>query len=164
MPGVASYFLGQYLGNFIGPPWLVSVGLLFLFYPIVLLSSLEANSPFVPVTLPILKSLANVAWAWAVFYGLSLCLAIVSVAPLVWGFGLGTGAQFLGMIVLAPIMAGSCFLYARLLGRLAWRASLEVQTDEEDEETKDEKAKKSKPKGKKKLKVSGSSGELQAVR
>jgi hypothetical protein len=159
---VLSYFLGQVVGILFGPPWLIWLVLTFLLYPIVLLSSLEANSPYVPLTWPILKSLQQVGWAWGVFYGLSFGLTLAWALPAAWLFGRSGWTQFLGMIFLAPLMAGWCFLYARLLGRLAWRASLEFEADEEDAEKPENE--KRKRKGKKKPKVSESSGELQAAR
>ncbi len=160
---VLSFFLGQILSVLIGPAWLVSLVLLFLLYPIVLLSSLEANSPFVPLTLPILNSLKTVTWAWGVFYGLSGGLMLVWLVPLVWGAKQSGGTQFFAMIFLAPLIAGWCFLYARLLGRLAWRASLEF-SEEVEEKTDDKPKKKRKKAKKKKPDSSESSGELQAAR
>lgn len=153
-----SFFLGQLVGLFIGPAWLLSMIFGYLLFPIILLSSLEANSPYVPFTIPILKSLKTVTWAWGMFYGMSFGLMLIWVLPLVWIFGRGGGVQFFGMMVVAPLVAGWCFIASRLLGRLAWRASLEFEEEEEDEE----KPKRKKPK--KKRDISESSGELQAAR
>lgn len=163
---VLSFFLGQIVGIFIGPQWLVSMVLAFLLYPIVLLSSLEANSPYVPFTLPILKSLKTVTWAWGVFYGLSFGLLLVWGLPLLWVFSRGFTVQFFGMMFIAPLIVGWCFLTARLLGRLAWRASLEFDEEEEDENQEKPKRKKSKkkPNSPKKRDLSESSGELQSAR
>jgi hypothetical protein len=136
----------------------------FLLYPIVLLSSLEANSPYSPLTLPILKSLKTVGWAWGVFYGLSFGLMLAWLPILVWTIDQSGLTQFLTMFVIAPLAAGWWFLYARLLGRLAWRAALEFAEDEESEKPDSQKPEKSQRKNKKKPKVSESSGELLAAR
>ena len=162
---VLSFLLGQLVGILFGPQWLIWLVLTFLLYPIVLLSSLEANSPYVPLTWPILKSLQKVGWAWGVFYGLSFGLTLAWALPAVWLLGRSGWTQFIGMVFLAPLLAGWCFLYARLLGRLAWRASLEFEEEDADaEKPENEKTGKRKRKGKKKPKISESSGELQATR
>jgi hypothetical protein len=163
---VLSFFLGQVLGVLLGPAWLVSLVVLFLLYPIILLSSLEANSPFAPLTLPIVASLQTVTWAWGVFYGLSGGLLLVWALPLKWTLGKSGWTQFFTMIFAAPLISGWCFLYARLLGRLAWKASLTFLEKQEDEEAQDQPKKK---RGKRKKKPesqdnSESSGELQVSR
>jgi hypothetical protein len=167
---VLSFFLGQILGVLIGPAWLVSLVLLFLLYPIILLSSLEANSPFVPLTMPILNSLKTLAWAWGVFYGVAGGLMLVWTLPLVWSFRQSGWTLFIAMIFIAPLISGWCFLYARLLGRLAWKASLEFPEEEDGQEDstkpkkKRSKAKKKQPGSQVKPGSSESSGELQAAR
>ena len=158
--GMVCFFLGNILSVFLGPGLRISLGLLFLLYPIVLLSSLEANSPFIPLTWPILSSLKTVAWAWGAFYALSFALTLVWALPLTWWFTDGGWTTFFLMLILAPLIAGWCFLYARLLGRLAWRVSLEFPEEEDEKETPE---KRTRP-GKKEPSVSESSGELQAAR
>jgi hypothetical protein len=161
---VLSFFLGGFLGLFLGSAWTVILSVAFLLYPIILLSTLEANSPFVPFSLPILKSLKNVNWAWGVFYALSGGLLLVWLWPLLWARTQSGWTQFIVMIFLAPLIAGWCLLYGRLLGRLAWRASLEFPEDEEQPEEKNADEKPKRPKRKKKPRPAESSGELQSAR
>ncbi len=158
---VFAFFVSQLLGIVIGPRWVVWLIAVHLMYPVVLLSSMEANSSFVPLTMPILKSFKTVTWAWGVFYGLTAGLLLVWLLPLVWMSSRSGSTQFFGMIFIAPLAAGWCFLSARLLGRLAWRASLEY--DEEDEDDPDNPPRNKRKKKKKPPKVSESSGELHAA-
>lgn len=162
--GVCSLFISKSLGLLIGGGWTLTLVVLFLLYPIILLSTLEANSPFVPLSLPILKSLKTVNWAWGVFYALSGGLLLVWVWPLLWMREQSGWTQFFGMMFLSPLIAGWCLLYGRLLGRLAWRASLEFPDDEEEDEEKNPDDKPKPKKRKKKPRPSESSGELQATR
>lgn len=89
-----------------------------LFTPIFLLSSLEANSAFWPFSADIGRSVLVQMLHWILFYLISgFCaftagyLSLISLAQ----FG------FLGFGIAGPLMATFLFIYARLLGRLAWR-------------------------------------------
>ena len=84
---VLSALAGQVLSLFFGSVWLPSMICGFLLYPVVLLSSLEAGTPFMPFTWPIVKSLKTLTWAWGVFYGLAAGLTAVWLLPLFWEFG-----------------------------------------------------------------------------
>jgi hypothetical protein len=86
-------------------------------FPIFVLSTLETNSLF-PLSGPVWRSLAREAAAWITFYMLSG--AVVS------GCGMASvelykRLEMLSVIVLAPLWAACVLIYARLLGRLAWR-------------------------------------------
>ncbi len=162
--GVCSFFISGFLGILIGGGWKLSLAVLFLLYPIILLSTLEANSPFVPLSLPILRSLKTVHWAWGVFYALAGGLLLVWFWPLFWLREQSGWMQFFGMIFLAPLIAGWGLLYGRLLGRLAWRASLEFPEEEEPEEKEAEENPKPKRRKRRKPRPSESSGELQSTR
>jgi hypothetical protein len=118
----------------------------------------------VPFSLPILKSLKTVNWAWGVFYALSGGLLLVWLWPLLWLRTQSGWTQFFGMMFLAPLIAGWCLLYGRLLGRLAWRASLEFPQEEEPEEKDSDKKPKRPKRKKKKPRPAESSGELQTTR
>ena len=109
------------LSSLIGwPPWSFFLATYFFLYPICLLSSLEANSPWIPITKPILATLVHLWWGWIVFY--------LASAVLIGGYTLVIlfEVHLLGdltMIVTGPLVAALVFIEARLLGRLAWRAS-----------------------------------------
>jgi DNA-directed RNA polymerase subunit M/transcription elongation factor TFIIS len=102
------------------PPWSFFLGTFFFLYPIFLLSSLEANSPWIPITKPILATLVDLWWGWIVFYLSSAVLISGYVAFVYFGSQLMGG---LTMILSGPLAAALVFIEARLLGRLAWRAS-----------------------------------------
>jgi hypothetical protein len=86
-------------------------------FPILLLAGLEADSLFWPVSKPIFRSVKHAWRAWLLFY-------------LITG-SLGAGCGLLSLVLfdysplLMPLVAGpacaaAIFIYARLLGRLAW--------------------------------------------
>jgi hypothetical protein len=83
-----------------------------------LLSALEANSYWVPLTLPILTSLLRWGWAWLTFYVLAGLLAAGLVA--VFEFAVRSTLDLV-LIALGPLTAAAALIYFRLLGRLAWR-------------------------------------------
>lgn len=100
------------------PYWPVMLGALFVLYPIVLLSALEANSVWVPLTLPIIKSLFVLWWAWLLVYVLSGAILTGLGALLLYGL---PRREYETIIAFAPLLAASLLIYARLLGRLAWK-------------------------------------------
>jgi hypothetical protein len=87
-----------------------------ILFPVFLLSTLETNS-LSPLSGPVWSSLGREAAAWIIFYLLS--------GSIVGGSGFATIELYKhwGMLVvlLAPLWAASVLIYARLLGRLAWR-------------------------------------------
>lgn len=119
LPVVVSYGVAKLTEVLGGPFWPVLGGSLFLIFPIVLLSALEANSVWIPLTLPIVRSLFVLWWGWILFYAETGALAGVVLALIVFGRGsLGAPA----IIAAGPYLAAFVLIYARLLGRLAWRA------------------------------------------
>ena len=94
----------------------------FVLFPFMLLSSLEANTQWAPATPRILRSLIAHAWCWIVFYIAAALLAAPLVALVFFGF---FRYPFLTASVAAPFMAAVILISARLLGRLAWRISEE---------------------------------------
>ncbi|MFK7821210.1 MAG: hypothetical protein AB8G99_21025 [Planctomycetaceae bacterium] len=89
----------------------------FLCFPVALLSALEQDSIWMPVSPPILKSLFKVIDGWFVFYVVSSLLFVacgamsyfaVSSASILMAFGIG------------PVFSAAMFIYARLIGRLGW--------------------------------------------
>ncbi len=113
--------LSQLAGLWLPQPGLVWAATVFLLFPILLLSSVDANSPFIPLSRRVRRSLTRVAWAWLVFYALS-ALMWAAVAGAVWG--IAGVHDFLTPVVGGPLLAAALLIYARLLGRLAWRATL----------------------------------------
>jgi hypothetical protein len=94
----------------------VGVGVAILF-PILVLSTLETNS-MVPLSGPVWQSMATEAVAWITFYlfsGVIVALCGVATVFLLPRMGM------LAVLVLGPLWAACVLIYARLLGRLAWR-------------------------------------------
>lgn len=99
-------------------PILTMAGAFFVIYPISLMSALEANSIWVPLTTSILGSLFKWWWCWLMFYLLS--------GLMYWGIGsaavfLVTSSNDVFLIGLGPLLAAAALVYFRLLGRLGWR-------------------------------------------
>jgi hypothetical protein len=118
VPTIVSYGAGRLaeLGHVMF--WPVMLGTLFVLFPISLLSALEANSIWMPLTVPIVKSLLVAWWAWLLFYFL-VGLTVTSLGALIY-FGLPRD-EYATMIAFAPLLAATVLIYARLLGRLAWK-------------------------------------------
>jgi hypothetical protein len=88
-----------------------------ILFPIFVLSTLETNS-LVPVSGPIWRSIATDAAAWITFYVLTG--AVVALGGWVTTFLLSRMGM-LAVLVLGLLWATCVLIYARLLGRLAWR-------------------------------------------
>src|SRR6185437_2662074 len=90
---------------------------LWLFFPIVLLSSLSASSRWVPFRWTIFCQFLRIAPAAVGFYVLTALLLAVGVAP--WYFAL-VKHQTILLPVAAVVSAAVVLIYARLIGRVAW--------------------------------------------
>lgn len=90
---------------------------LWLFFPVGLLSSLSAASPFVVLRAAIVARLLRVLPSLLVFYAATAVVA--GVAAWLWGLSLFTEHFYL-VPVAAVVGASAVLVYARLLGRLAW--------------------------------------------
>ena len=112
--GALAYPLALLIG---GIAFLIVPAILF---PILLLSAMEADSYLVPFSPPVLRTLVSYAHGWLMFYLLSAAMFIGWQAMLVFGFA---SMPLLGAFVSGPVVAAIMLIYARLLGRLAWRAS-----------------------------------------
>jgi hypothetical protein len=95
-------------------------------WPILLLSSLEANNIWVPFSWPVLRSLGRSWWAWLLFYVESSVLLGIYVGLLWYGFGL---QPLLAVLATGPLLAALFLIEARLLGRLAWRISQDSEVE-----------------------------------
>ena len=107
------------VGMLVGPQWgaLTTVLAANFFFPLFLLSSMEAATLLAPYSPVMLRSLLKTPGGWLVVYVESLVLLVLT-------FGLiGAGLFWLPMVtaVLAsPLLATFVFIDARLYGRLAW--------------------------------------------
>jgi hypothetical protein len=90
---------------------------LWLFFPIGLFSSLSAQSSWVPFRWTIFRCFLRIAPAALRFYILTALLLSVAVVP--WCYAL-FGDRIVLLPVAALVSATVLFIYARLLGRLAW--------------------------------------------
>ncbi|MFM8223787.1 MAG: hypothetical protein ACKOJF_33215, partial [Planctomycetaceae bacterium] len=98
----------------------VTLALLAGLYPIVLMSALESNSPWIPLSRRVAVSLVRSPGVWMVFYLLATSLlAVVGGLPwLVWR------QQSLWLAVASgPVLSALLLIGARLFGRLAWKIS-----------------------------------------
>lgn len=124
--GFAGYSVGLLMkvaGNE-GSIWWPMLGTVFVLFPVLLLSALEANSLFLPFSLPILQSLGLLWWGWLLCYVMFSMLAAV-LAGIAWlSFAVH---PFLGAMLAGPAFAAILLIASRLLGRLAWRASHEPE-------------------------------------
>jgi len=97
------------------------VGLPLVLFPLVLLSMLEMNSPLVPLSTTVCRSLVDHWRAWIGFYLETILLAAaiggILIAALLPQSGL-VGIPLLILLVFALVAA--LMIYFRLLGRLAW--------------------------------------------
>ena len=120
------WMLGQLVAQ---EPWqlaLLTCGSLLLGFPITLLSQLAGNSTWELIELKVLGAMVRCPLSMIFFYVESACLAAicVSVTFAVVQFHL------LLALALAPLYIGCLLIYARLLGRLAWRLSEAMPVDE----------------------------------
>lgn len=97
---------------------LVFPEVLFVLYPVALMSALEANSVWVPLTLPILESLVRAWWCWLLFFLLTRLVA--AGLTMIFVYSVISGNISL-LLVLGPLLAAATLIYFRLLGRLGWR-------------------------------------------
>jgi hypothetical protein len=117
LPGVA---IDAALGGFFVMSWIaIPIGSVILF-PILLLSMLEVDSVFAPVSLPVCRSMRKARLAWIGMYSESALLwALTGVtAWYAWKNG-----SMVWLTLGASVVVGGLFIYFRLLGRLGWICS-----------------------------------------
>jgi hypothetical protein len=125
IPLGASYGIALLGQEFWGSsPWLATPLLFFVFYPISFLSALEANTVWVPLTRPILASVARWWWCWLMFYFLAGGVTALTTAAA--GYLL-SNSYHSAVIALGPIIPAFGLIYFRLLGRLAWRMTAKLK-------------------------------------
>ncbi len=101
-------------------PWPILVTGLVLF-PILYLSAMECGSYFLPLSPVIWKTIRRYPGTWLAFY----LVSTVSIA--LWFAateGLLIAAPAIAVFLSAPLLAALVLIYARLLGRLAWRITM----------------------------------------
>jgi hypothetical protein len=96
---------------------LIPSAVVFLAFPVVLLSVIENGSALAFYSPPVLRSLVRRPHYWLLFHLETLALLGLLVA-IVWA-GLGDLAFFAALLA-PPIAAAYVLIYARLLGRMAW--------------------------------------------
>jgi hypothetical protein len=105
----------------------------FFVYPILLLSAMETGSPLNPVSMPVLRSLGMVWWAWLIVY---IETAVMVAALGVFVYYAFQEHPWVTIMLAVPMLAAGLMIYARLLGRLAWyigqKAELKRAQDEEE--------------------------------
>ena len=111
----------------IGLPGDIAVaGITALLFPFLLLSMLEANSPLVPLSKAVCRSLIRTWRAWVGFY-----LAAIALLAVAGGIVIATTlavSPLLAIPLLAGTLVASSMVYFRLLGRLAWCCSQWART------------------------------------
>lgn len=88
-----------------------------LFFPIVHLSTLDASTPWALITPNIASSFSDYLGTWTRFYFLSAIGFAAVAACLLAVATLGPAA----IVVATPVLVGAVLAYFRLVGRLAWR-------------------------------------------
>ena len=102
--------------------WLLIALCVFVLYPVFQLSSLEAGSPVVPLSLPVAQSLVKHPLAWFVLYAVSFALVNV-----LWFIGrvMWRDPPYVMILIVGPLVTVGLFFYAWLLGQLAHLISTE---------------------------------------
>lgn len=115
--------------------WLGILPTVWLLFPVLILSSLEAGAWWVPVTRPILRSMVEHPGGWLLYYVLS---------TLVGGIGAAVGLAFInhlpiyGLLALGPLWGTVLLIHARLLGRLGSLISLDETPPDDTKEAQPE--------------------------
>lgn len=121
LAGMLGYLVKLIADRFQGPGVELLLATMVLVFPYMLLSSLASDSVWGVCSVPVARSFVRLWWGWALYYAHALLLA----APIgfaLWFFFLR--APLLTSLVVSPLVSAATLIHARLLGRLAWRASL----------------------------------------
>lgn len=102
-------------------------------FPIALLCGLDAESIWLPWSGTVVRSLKIIPRDWLIFYGLTLLVVGVGDGFLLACL-IGPDSYWLFGVMLGPVLASQCFIFARLLGRLAWRIGETALIDEDDDD------------------------------
>jgi DNA-directed RNA polymerase subunit M/transcription elongation factor TFIIS len=135
LPGLAVGQLARITTGEIGLP-IAAAASVFLLFPFVLVSMLEAGSPIGIISSPVARSLHVATRRWLQFYGLTAVL--ISAALAAWQLRWFESVLLNFLAAAAAVAAG--LLYFRLLGRLAWCCQEAVAKAENQRESQDEAA------------------------
>jgi hypothetical protein len=89
-------------------------------FPILFLSAMECDSFFLPWSPTVWRSTLQYFGSWLAFYIVSTALLAAWFAAASYLVG---DLTYFGMLLVGPALASVMLIYARLLGRLAWRIS-----------------------------------------
>jgi len=141
---IASILFRAFYGWFVGAPF-VWLAALHLSFPLTLLSALEVGSPAGFYSAPVWNSLVRQLKVWLAFFAIVGLLGIVSAAPFggLWVLAyyvpetqrFAAISAWLYVVVIWPAV---WFIYARLLGRLAWRITQDTEGDDSPDEQAEE--------------------------
>jgi hypothetical protein len=118
--------LVQPLTGFLMPPLLVVHALLL---PLALISAMDSDSVWLPYSTMALQSLKRIPGIWALFYVLSAAFLCVTCGAFV---ALAMKAPLAAGLTLGPFVATVVFVYARLLGRLAWKIGEDASREDDE--------------------------------
>lgn len=119
-------FLVQPLTGYLTPPLLIVHALLF---PLALISAMDSESVWLPYSPMTLQSLKRIPGIWAMFYVLSAAFLCVTCGTFVV---LAVKVPLAAGVTLGPFVATIMFVYARLLGRLAWKVGEDASRDDDE--------------------------------
>jgi DNA-directed RNA polymerase subunit RPC12/RpoP len=114
--GAGVGWLVEWRSGWFWPPLVITA---FVLFPIMLLSTLERDSIWFVLSPAILKSLFVVMWGWLMFYSFAVVLSVSAALPV--GVGFYFRHPFIAALFAAPLASAMILIYARLLGRLAWK-------------------------------------------
>ncbi|MHC4401597.1 MAG: hypothetical protein ACYTG0_18145 [Planctomycetota bacterium] len=97
--------------------WIAVVAGVTLFFPVFLVSVLQSASPFALLSWDLFRSFRSVWWAWLLFYAWTASMIALWYFPTVAAF---PKHPFSTPLAAGPGLAALIFIYARLIGRLAW--------------------------------------------
>ncbi|NLE36775.1 MAG: zinc ribbon domain-containing protein [Pirellulaceae bacterium] len=119
VPFLVALALAYPLGGLLAGAWWIGPPCYWLLFPIALLSTLEMQSPLVPVSPVVVQSLWHCGRTWGVFY---LETAVLGGTLLFAGFCFHAAGfmNFAGVAILGGLATFAAMLYFRLLGRVAW--------------------------------------------
>ena len=102
----------------------------FFFFPVVLLSMLDKNSPLTVISAAVCRTFWMAWTGWVRFYFLTAVLAAAIVAIVIEAFDLGL---LWGVIAMAIGLGVGWLIYFRMLGRLAWYCTERTAVAEPEE-------------------------------
>jgi hypothetical protein len=132
---VVSLFLGfgfhWLLADILGSRLYTVTVVVFFAFPLLLLCTLETDSPFLPASAVVFASLGRNGIAWLAFYCQASCL--LAAEAVIAYYLTGSLEPRMAIPLIALLFAAGVMIYFRLLGRLAFYCSCEPEIQEEEE-------------------------------